>query len=80
MSTEGDLWRNLWNRPFPHAKLGGCLFRGVFWGAGYVSGREMWQFFGRFGPVGWLGLCLSIALLVGRGCFCLPVVRRTGRA
>ena len=40
----------------------GAAFSGCFLGAGYVSGREMWQFFGRFGPVGWLG----------RGCFCLP--------
>ena len=37
----------------------GAAFSGCFLGAGYVSGREMWQFFGRFGPVGWLGLCLS---------------------
>ena len=36
----------------------GAAFSGCFLGAGYVSGREMWQFFGRFGPVGWLGLCL----------------------
>ena len=43
----------------------GAAFSGCFLGAGYVSGREMWQFFGRFGPVGWLGLCLSIALLGG---------------
>ena len=32
----------------------GAAFSGCFLGAGYVSGREMWQFFGRFGPVaGW---------------------------
>ncbi|UQT50265.1 hypothetical protein M5E87_12445 [Flavonifractor plautii] len=38
----------------------------------------MWQFFGRFGPVGWLGLCLSIALLGGAGLLLLTMVRRTG--
>ena len=37
----------------------GAAFSGCFLGAGYVSGREMWQFFGRFGPV-------------GRRCFCFP--------
>lgn len=41
----------------------GAAFSGCFLGAGYVSGREMWQFFGRFGPVGWLGLCLSLSLI-----------------
>ena len=49
----------------------GAAFSGCFLGAGYVSGREMWQFFGRFGPVGWLGLCLSIALLGGAGALLL---------
>ena len=57
----------------------GAAFSGCFLGAGYVSGREMWQFFGRFGPVGWLGLCLSIALLGGAGLLLLTMVRRTGR-
>jgi len=58
----------------------GAAFSGCFLGAGYVSGREMWQFFGRFGPVGWLGLCLSIALLGGAGLLLLTMVRRTGRS
>lgn len=57
----------------------GVTFSGCFLGAGYVSGREMWQFFGRFGPVGWLGLGLSIALLGGTGLLLLTMVRRTGR-
>ena len=57
----------------------GAAFSGCCLGAGYVSGREMWQFFGRFGPVGWLGLCLSIALLGGAGLLLLTMVRRTGR-
>lgn len=57
----------------------GVSFAGCFLGAGYVSGREMWQFFGRFGPVGWLGLGLSIALMGGVGLLLLTMVRRTGR-
>ena len=67
----GDLWRNLLEQTISARQPWG-LFRGCFLGAGYVSGREMWQFFGRFGPVGWLGLCLSIAPLGGAGRFCLP--------
>lgn len=56
----------------------GVSFAGCFLGAGYVSGREMWQFFGRFGGVGWLGLALSIALLGGTALLLLTLVRRTG--
>ena len=54
-------------------------FAGCFLGAGYVSGREMWQFPGRFGPAGWVGLLLSISLLGGAGVLVLTLVRRTGR-
>lgn len=39
----------------------------------------MWQFFGRFGPAGWIGLLLSISLLGGAGVLVLTLVRRTGR-
>lgn len=64
-------------RPVSTRQLG-VSFAGCFLGAGYVSGREMWQFFGRFGGVGWLGLMLSIALLGGVGWLLLTMVRRTG--
>lgn len=57
----------------------GVSFAGCFLGAGYVSGREMWQFFGQFGAVGWLGLTLSIALLGGTGWLLLTMVRQSGR-
>lgn len=30
---------------------------GVFLGAGFVSGPELWQFFGAFGNWGYVGFC-----------------------
>ena len=30
----------------------GFTYAGCFLGAGYVSGQELWQFFGRFGEKG----------------------------
>ena len=38
-------------------------FAGCFLGAGYVSGQELWQYFGAFGARGLLGLVLAGALL-----------------
>lgn len=38
-------------------------FVGVFLGAGFVSGQELWQFFGCFGTAGFLGFLLSTALV-----------------
>ena len=35
-------------------------FAGCFLGAGYVSGQELWQFFGVFGRGGLLGLALAM--------------------
>ena len=32
-------------------------FAGCFLGAGYVSGQELWQYFGAFGARGLLGSC-----------------------
>ena len=45
----------------------GLTFAGCFLGAGYVSGQELWQYFGAFGTHGLLGLALAIALLGGTG-------------
>ena len=42
-------------------------FAGCFLGAGYVSGQELWQYFGAFGARGLLGLVLAVALLGGTG-------------
>ena len=36
-------------------------------GAGYVSGQELWQFFGSFGAKGVAGLLVAVALLFSPG-------------
>ena len=38
-------------------------FIGGFLGAGFVSGRELWQFFGSFGGSGIIGAAIAVALL-----------------
>ncbi len=38
------------------------LFAGSFLGAGFLSGRELWQFFGVFGKPGIAGFAVSLAL------------------
>ena len=35
---------------------------GVFLGAGFVSGPELWQFFGAFGNWGYVGFLLAAVL------------------
>ena len=37
---------------------------GCFLGAGFVSGQELWQFFGAFGGLGFLGFAVAVALFV----------------
>ena len=39
-------------------------FAGCFLGAGYVSGQELWQFFGSFGTSGLGGIILAVIILV----------------
>lgn len=56
----------------------GLTFAGCFLGAGYVSGQELWQYFGAFGAHGLLGLALAIALLGGTGVLLLRLSARTG--
>ncbi len=56
----------------------GLTFTGCFLGAGYVSGRETWQFFGRFGAWGWAGLVLAMLILGIFGAMILRLARRTG--
>ena len=41
----------------------GFTFAGSFLGAGYVSGQEIWQFFGRFGSGALPGLALAMVLM-----------------
>ena len=40
-------------------------YTGMFLGAGFVSGQELWQFFACFGPIGLLGF---VGLLVPHIC------------
>lgn len=63
------------NRPLSSLRLA-FLFAGCFLGAGYVSGRELRQFFGRFGAWGWFGLGLAMLCLALLGALTLTLVRR----
>lgn len=56
----------------------GLAFAGCFLGAGYVSGQELWQFFGSFGSSGIAGLLLAVALLFFTGVIMLLLGRATG--
>ena len=52
---------------------------GVFLGAGFVSGQELWQFFACFGPVGLLGFLGTTALFVVVDYSTLRLVMATGQ-
>ena len=54
-------------------------FVGVFLGAGFVSGQEIWQFFACFGPLGFLGFLMAIALFYLVHSSLIRLVRATGR-
>jgi uncharacterized membrane protein YkvI len=53
-------------------------FAGCFLGAGYVSGQELWQFFGVFGLGGYFGLVLAMAFLFAVAAALTGLARRTG--
>ena len=53
-------------------------FSGVFLGAGFVSGQELWQFFACFGPVGLVGFVGAAALFFLLVYAALTLVRTTG--
>ena len=56
----------------------GLAFTGSFLGAGYVSGQELWQFFGRFGSGALPGLVLAMCLIGLFGVMTMELSRRTG--
>lgn len=58
----------------------GLAFAGSFLGAGYVSGQELWQFFGSFGGKGIFGLFIAIALLFAVGLMMVRLNQFTGYA
>ena len=51
---------------------------GVFLGAGFVSGQELWQFFACFGPAGFAGFLFSSAIFFIINYILLDLVRATG--
>lgn len=53
-------------------------FAGCFLGAGYVSGQELWQFFGSFGKGGLAGLILAMVLMFVFGAILLWLTMKTG--
>ena len=58
----------------------GLTFAGSFLGAGYVSGQELWQFFGSFGGGGLLGVLAAMALLAVFGLALMYIISRAGIA
>lgn len=56
----------------------GLSFAGCFLGAGYVSGQELWQFFGSFGTNGFAGLLITMLLLYGIGVVMIRLNQETG--
>jgi len=54
-------------------------YTGVFLGAGFVSGQELWQFFSCFGPVGLLGFLGTAALFFCVDYSLLRLVMVTGQ-
>lgn len=51
---------------------------GVFLGAGFVSGQELWQFFSCFGPAGFLGFLITAAIFFFINSCLLRLVRDSG--
>lgn len=56
------------------------LFAGCFLGAGYVSGQELWQYFGSYGSAGFIGLLVAMALLCLFGILTLRLAQMSGFA
>jgi len=53
----------------------GFLYIGALMGAGFASGKEMWQFFGVFGRNGVFGLCLITLIFMGFGYMTVTIAR-----
>ena len=54
------------------------LFAGCFLGAGFVSGQELWQFFGCFGGWGFAGLAVSAVLFALCGILLIRLAQMSG--
>lgn len=55
-----------------------ATFMGCFLGAGFVSGQELWQYFGCFGIQGILGLFTACLILTGLGLILLLTAGMSG--
>ena len=53
-------------------------FVGLFLGAGFVSGQELWQFFACFGPAGFAGFLISVCLALLVDYALLQLSKKTG--
>lgn len=56
----------------------GFTYAGCFLGAGYVSGQELWQFFGSFGNWGYLGFIIVMSLFIALGIILIRLTQMTG--
>ncbi|MDD3165233.1 MAG: hypothetical protein PHS97_05200 [Oscillospiraceae bacterium] len=54
------------------------VFSGFFLGAGFVSGQELWQFFGCFGGYGFLGLLIAAVLFAVCGILLIRLEQLSG--
>lgn len=54
------------------------IFSGCFLGAGYVSGQEMWQYFGSYGSLGYCGFAIAMALIFLFGIIVIRLAQITG--
>jgi len=54
------------------------VFAGAFLGAGYVSGQELFQFFGAFREMGYFGFLVAVLLMAFLGIVLVDYGRRTG--
>jgi uncharacterized membrane protein YkvI len=53
-------------------------YTGCFLGAGFLSGQELWQFFGTFGNWGYLGFLISALLFFAFGVLLVRLTQMTG--
>ena len=53
-------------------------FAGCFLGAGYVSGKELYQYFGAYGNEGYIGLAIALALQLIFGLLIIFLCKKTG--
>lgn len=53
-------------------------YAGCFLGAGYVSGQELWQFFGSFGNWGYVGFLIAMSMFIVLGIMLIRLTQMTG--